>query len=120
MRNENDKIMIETEFLNRVELRGRVGHDPKVFDVGDAQVARFSVATNEAFRGKNGEETTWHNITAWAGRNIMEFRDIRKGGFVSLVGRMRNRRFTANDGSERNVTEVVASRLEPYEPAVRD
>ena len=109
--------MIETEFLNRVELRGRVGHDPKVFDVGDAKVARFSVATNEAFRGKNGElkeETTWHNITVWAGRNIMDFKDIRKGGFVSLVGRMRNRRFVANDGSERSIVEVVANRLEPY------
>ena len=45
--------MIETEFLNRVELRGRVGHDPKVFTIGDSQVARFSLATNEAFRGKN-------------------------------------------------------------------
>ncbi len=114
--------MIETEFLNRVELRGRVGHDPKVFSVGDAQVARFSVATNEAFRGKNGElkeETTWHNVSAWAGRNIMEFRDIRKGGFVSVVGRMHSRRYTAGDGTERNVTEIVASRLEPYTPALR-
>ena len=65
--------MIETEFLNRVELRGRVGHDPRITNVGESQVARFSLATNEAFRGKNGElreEVTWHNVTAWAGRNI--------------------------------------------------
>lgn len=116
-----DKKMIETEFLNRVELRGRVGHDPKVFSVGDAQVARFSVATNEAFRGRNGElkeETTWHNVTAWAGRNIMDFKEIRKGSFVSLVGRIRNTRFRGNDGTERSVVEVVAGRLEPYVPAV--
>lgn len=113
--------MIETEFLNRVELRGRVGHDPKVFSVGDAQVARFSVATNEAFRGKNGElreETTWHNVTARAGRNIMEFKDIRKGIFVSLTGRLRNTRFTGNDGNERNIVEVIAGKLEPFTPAV--
>ena len=114
--------MIETEFLNRVELRGRVGHDPRVTSVGDAEVARFSLATNEAFRGKNGdlrEETTWHNITAWAGRNIMDFKEIRKGSFVSLIGRLRNSRFTGNDGTERSVVEVVAGRLEPYVPAVR-
>ena len=114
--------MIETEFLNRVELRGRVGHDPKVISVGDSQVARFSVATNEAFRGKNGElreETTWHNVTAWAGRNIMDFKDIRKGVFVSLVGRLRNTRFTGNDGNERSMVEVVAGRLEPFTPAVQ-
>ena len=112
--------MIETEFLNRVELRGRVGHDPKVFSIGDAQVARFSLATNEAFRGKNGElreETTWHNIAAWAGRNIMDFKEIRKGVFVSLVGRLRNNRYTASDGTEKTVIEVVAGRLEPFTPA---
>ena len=111
--------MIETEFLNRVELRGRVGHDPKVFSIGDAQVARFSLATNEAFRGKNGElreETTWHNIAAWAGRNIMDFKEIRKGVFVSLVGRLRNNRYTAGDGTEKTVIEVVAGRLEPFTP----
>lgn len=114
--------MIETEFLNRVELRGRVGHDPRITNVGESQVARFSVATNEAFRGKNGElreETTWHNVAAWAGRNIMDFKDIRKGCFVSLVGRLRNNRFTGNDGNERTVVEVVAGRLEPYAPAAR-
>ena len=113
--------MIETEFLNRVELRGRVGHDPKIFNVGESQVARFSLATNEAFRGRNGElreETTWHNISVWAGRNVMEFKDIHKGSFVSLVGRLRNTRFTGNDGTERNLVEVVAGRLEPYTPAM--
>ena len=109
--------MIETEFLNRVELRGRVGHDPRITNVGESQVARFSLATNEAFRGKNGElreEVTWHNVTAWAGRNIMELKDIRKGIFVSLVGRLRNTRFTGNDGNERYIVEVVAGKLEPY------
>ena len=115
--------MIETEFLNRVELRGRVGHDPKIISVGDAQVARFSLATNEAFRGRNGElreETTWHNVAAWAGRNIMDLKDIRKGGFVSVVGRLRQNRYTGNDGVERTVVEVVAGRLEPFVPSVRE
>ena len=115
--------MIENEFLNRVELRGRVGHDPKVFSVGDAQVARFSLATNEACRGKSGElreEVTWHNISAWAGRNIMDFREIHKGIFVSLAGRLRNHRYTASDGTERSVTEIVAGRLEPFIPAVAE
>lgn len=121
--NKKHSIMIENEFLNRVELRGRVGHDPKIFSVGDAQVARFSLATNEAYRGRGGElreEVTWHNVSAWAGRNVMDFKDIRKGTFVSLVGRLRSSKYTGNDGSERNMVEVVAGRLEPYVPAVRE
>ena len=115
--------MIETEFLNRVELRGRVGYDPRITNVGESQVARFSLATNEAFRGKNGElreEVTWHNITAWAGRNIMDFKDIRKGLFVALTGRLRNTRFTGNDGNERYIVEIVAGKLEPFATASRD
>ena len=115
--------MIETEFLNRVELRGRVGHDPRITNVGESQVARFSLATNEAFRGKNGElreEVTWHNITAWAGRNIMDFKDIRKGLFVALTGRLRNTRFTGNDGNERYIVEIVAGKLEAFATAARD
>ena len=115
--------MIETEFLNRVELRGRVGHDPRITNVGESQVARFSLATNEAFRGKNGElceKVTWHNITAWAGRNIMDFKDIRKGLFVALTGRLRNTRFTGNDGNERYIVEIVAGKLEPFATAARD
>ncbi|MBQ5482416.1 MAG: single-stranded DNA-binding protein [Bacteroidales bacterium] len=99
-----------------------MGHDPRITSVGDSQVARFSVATNEAFRGKNGdlrEETTWHNITAWAGRNIMDFKDIRKGCFVSVVGRLRNNKYVGNDGNERYVVEVVAGKLQPYAPAER-
>lgn len=112
--------MIETEFLNRVELRGRVGLDPRITHVGESQVARFSVATNETFRGKNGElreEVTWHNVTAWAGRNIMNLNEIRKGVFVSLTGRLRNIRFTGNDGNERSIVEIVAGRLQPYAPS---
>ena len=96
--------MIETEFLNRVELRGRVGHDPRITTVGDSQVARFSLATNEAFRGKN----------------VMDFNDVHKGTFVSLTGRLRSTRFTGSDGVERSVFEIVANRLEPFVPAVRE
>lgn len=44
----------------------------------------------------------------------MDFKNIRKGTFVSLVGRLRNTRFTGQDGNERNVVEIVASRLEPF------
>lgn len=111
--------MIATEFLNKVELRGRVGHDAKIFTVGDTQMARFSVATNEAFRGRNGElreEVTWHNVAVWAGKNVMDLKSVQKGAFVYLSGRLRNTKYTAADGTERQIVEVVANRLEPYEP----
>ena len=47
--------------LNRVELKGRVGQDPKITQVGDSSIARFSIATSEIYKDRSGnlrEETT--------------------------------------------------------------
>lgn len=106
------KVMEET--LNRMEIRGRIGQEPKIFTVGDTRVARFSVATNEVFHDREGaikEETTWHNVSAWEGRNIEAFDRIHKGSMVSVVGRLRNTRFTNTEGVEKYLTEVVANQL---------
>ena len=73
----------------------------------------------EPLKFYNVRAGTWHNITAWAGRNIMDFKDIRKGCFVSVVGRLRNNKYVGNDGNERYVVEVVAGKLQPYAPAER-
>ena len=48
------------EQLNRIELRGNVGN-VRVSDVGGSKVARFSLATNFIYKGKDNEgvvETT--------------------------------------------------------------
>ncbi len=102
-----------------MELRGRIGQEPKIFKVGDAKVARFSVATNEVFHDREGvikEETTWHNVSAWEGRNIESFDKIHRGTMVSVVGRLRNSRFTNTEGVERYLTEVVANQLSLVQP----
>lgn len=52
------------EQLNRLEIRGNVGN-VNILKVGETRVAHFSVATNFAYKGRNGEpviETTWHNV----------------------------------------------------------
>ncbi len=111
---------MKSTFINRVELKGHVGHDPKINDVGDSQVARFSLATNETFKDKKGEikeETTWHNITAWSGRNITDFSLIRKGLLVSVIGRIRNVRYTSSSGDERQFMEILASKVTVVPPA---
>jgi single stranded DNA-binding protein (ssb) len=110
---------MESTSLNRIELRGRVGQDPRVMSVGDSQVARFSVATNETYKTRKGElveETTWHNIAVWNGKNIDSFDKIKKGVLVQLSGRLRNSKYTAEDGTDRYFGEVVANRLQVVEP----
>lgn len=105
---------MENISLNRVELRGRVGQDPKVLAIGESKLARFSVATSEIYKDRNGElkeETTWHNVAAWQGRGIENFDNIRRGAMVSVVGRIRVTKYTTSEGDERVYTEVLANRL---------
>ena len=102
------------EQLNRIELRGNVGN-VRISDVGENRVARFSLATNFMYRGKDNEavvETTWHNIVAWNGKGMPDFSSIVKGAPVYVTGRLRTSRFTGSDGVERTAYEVIASRVD--------
>ena len=102
------------EHLNRIELRGIIG-SVRVQNVADTKVANLSVATNSAFKSHGGEiviETTWHNVVAWEGRGIAPLDQLTKGAQVHVCGRLRNRRYTASDGTERTVNDIVAGTLE--------
>ena len=69
--------------VNRVELKGNVGQEPKIMRVENGgSVVRFSLATHETFKTKSGElkeETTWHNVVAWSVKGMPDFEKIRKG-----------------------------------------
>lgn len=100
--------------INRVELRGNVGQPPRINQVGETRVIKFSIATNERFKDKAGvlkEETTWHNVVAWEGRGMPNFDEIKKGSCVSVLGRIRQNKFTTSDGEERQVVDILANRL---------
>lgn len=109
------------EQLNRLEIRGNVG-SVNILNVGDTRVAHFSVATNFAYKGRNGEpviETTWHNVTAWEGnKGIPPLEVIAKGTPVYVVGRLRSQKYTASDGTEKTITEVLANTVETVEDGV--
>lgn len=98
-----------------MEVRGRVGQDPRIAKVGESSVARFSVATSEIYKDRAGdirEETTWHNISAWAGRGVADFSALKKGAMVSVIGRLRNVKYTSVEGEDRHYQEIVATKLD--------
>ena len=93
---------MEQNSLNRAELRGRIGQEPRISNVGEAKYARFSIATNETFKDKKGElkeETTWHNIVAWSGKTISDFSILKKGVMVSRSGKIRNIKYKNQNNS---------------------
>ena len=98
------------EQLNQVHLRGYI-ESIKVQTVGCSKVARFTVATNLAYRGQDGYaviETTWNNITAWEGNSIHDLESLKKGDAVEIIGRLKNQRYTSSDGTEHSNVEILA------------
>jgi single-strand DNA-binding protein len=54
---------------NKVQLIGNLGQNPEIKTLdGGKKLAKFSIATNEAYRNADGEkitETQWHNLVAF-------------------------------------------------------
>ena len=101
------------EQLNSVILRGIIGN-ARIQNIGDTQMARFSVATKHAYKSRLGEaviETTWHQVTAFKSDNMPDFTALVKGACVEVRGRLRNNRYTDSNGVERIITEIVASQV---------
>lgn len=101
--------------MNKVELKGNVGQDPKVLTVENGgTVIRFSLATHETYKTKDGEwreETMWHNIVAWSSKHMPNFNTIKKGTFIELVGKIRYIKFKNSAGEDRNITEILALKI---------
>jgi single-strand DNA-binding protein len=99
--------------LNKVELRGNVGFDPKINSYEEGgELMRLSLATNETYKNRKGEfvqETVWHNIVAWSGRSMPEFSKIKKGDLLEISGRIRPVQYVTKAGVERHTYEIVAT-----------
>ena len=109
----NPLTLFDMEFLNKIELRGIVGQS-SLNRVGDAQVCRFSLVTEYAYKDRGNNpivDVTWFNITAWEGKNMPELRQIVKGVIVQVAGRVRTFHFTSADGTERSGWEIMARRV---------
>ena len=101
------------EQLNRVIIRGIIGN-ARIQNIGDTEMARFSVATDHAFKNRSGEmvvETTWHQVTAFKGERMPDFSALVKGAGVEVKGRLRNNRYTLPNGEVRNLMEILANQI---------
>ncbi len=99
--------------VNKVILVGNVGRDVELRHTpAGAAVARFSLATNEVWKDKNGqrqEHTEWHNVVAWG--KLAEFCGtyVSKGRQLYVEGTLRTRTYDDEKGNRRYFTEVRAN-----------
>ena len=110
--------------VNKVELNGFVGANPEIIETKNGgKFARFSVATSENYKNRDGEwitDTTWHNIVAW--NKIAETieKHIKKGTRLSLMGKLVNRNYTGKDGQKHYITEIQMSSYEVVETTKKE
>ena len=103
--------------LNKVMLIGRLGADPEMRFSGDgAAIANFNLATNEAWKKRDGEaqeKTDWHRCVvfgALAEKVVQTY--LKKGNLVYIEGRLQTRSWEDKNGNTRYTTEVVCNSLE--------
>jgi len=97
-------------FKNKVNLMGRLGGQPEIiaFDSGK-KLARFSVATNDRYKDKNGdwqEEVQWHIINTWGKMAEKVERLLNKGQEILLEGKIAYQNYEAPDGTKRFSTVI--------------
>ncbi len=106
------------EQINRIELLGIVG-SVRLQNIGERRMAKFTLVTNRAYKNKEGApviESTWHNVTAFEGRQVHGLESIEKGRAVHVWGRMQIQHFTGVDGMERMAADVICTKLEVVQP----
>ncbi|NND15814.1 MAG: single-stranded DNA-binding protein [Eudoraea sp.] len=100
---------------NKVQLIGNLGQDPEIVTLENGnKLAKFSVATNESYRNKEGEkvtETQWHNVVAWGKTAEIVENYLAKGKEVAVEGKLMHRSYETKEGEKRYVTEVRCNEL---------
>lgn len=96
--------------LNKVILEGNIGkiEDARYMPNGDP-VVNFSLATDEPYKEGNEWKTraSWHRIVAFGESFARRLEHAKPGSNVAIVGRLRYRQWTPDDGVKRTVAEIV-------------
>jgi single-strand DNA-binding protein len=109
--------------LNKVLLIGNLGKDPEMkYTPQGTAITTFSLAVSRNRKSPEGQaidETEWFRVVAWErlAETCNEY--LHKGSKVYIEGRLQTRKWTAQDGQERQMVEVVAQEmllLDPRQP----
>lgn len=97
---------------NQVQLIGHLGADPEVKSLSSGtKVARFSLATSDYYKDKEGNkitDTQWHKIIAWNGSATYSEKYLKKGMEVMISGKLVYGSYEDKDGIKRYTSEIVS------------
>ena len=97
--------------LNRVQLIGNLTRDPELrYTPSGTAVCSFSIATNRNWttdQGEKKEEVEFHRIVAWNKLAELCSQFLTKGRKVYVEGRLTTRQWNAQDGTQKQTTEII-------------
>ncbi len=97
--------------LNRVQLIGNLTRDPELrYTPSGTAVCSFSIATNRNWTtdtGEKKEEVEFHRIVAWNKLAELCSQFLTKGRKVYVEGRLTTRQWNAQDGTQKQTTEII-------------
>lgn len=99
--------------MNQVWLIGNLTDDPKCSATASG-VSRcaFTLVTNRKYTGQDGKrEADYHTIVAWRQLADICRRYLSKGRQCAVKGSLQYRRYTAQDGGTRYMTEIIAEEV---------
>ena len=109
--------MEQFEHINRIELQGYIG-TVRTNEYNGSKVVNFTMITEHLYKTREGSavnEQTWHNIVAWAGKDMPDLDSLNKGTPLYVTGRVRTNKYTSADGTEKFFYEILAHKIKKIE-----
>lgn len=102
--------------VNKVILVGNLGKDPEIkYTPSGMAVARFSLATNERVKEKDGnwgDRTEWHNIVLFDRKAEVAGEYLKKGRTVYIEGSIRTNSWDDKEtGQKKYRTEIIGQQM---------
>lgn len=100
--------------INRVVLVGRLTRDPELRTTTTGKnVCSFGIAVTKKFKPQDGSpDADFFSVTAWGATADFVANYLTKGRLVGVDGRLQARKWTAQDGSNRETVEIIADNVQ--------
>jgi single-strand DNA-binding protein len=99
--------------MNRVVLIGRLVRDPELRSTTTGKdVAEFTIAVDKRIKPTDGSPTAdFFRVKAWghSARFVGDY--LTKGRLVAVDGRIETRKYTDNEGRNREIVEIIAENV---------
>lgn len=108
--------------MNKVAMIGNLTKDPEIRTTnGGHSVCTFTLAINRRIADKNGErQADFIPVVCWRALADICAKHLQKGSKVGVNGAMQTRSYKSQDGSSRQVMELIAEEVEFLDRVQRD